>query len=589
MQPQHMKWLIIFILAAVALMLLFLTGPKAVDFTTEVKPILNKNCIICHGGVRQKAGFSVLFREEALAKTKSGKFAIVPGDPDQSEMIRRITLNDPEDRMPYQHDPLSKNDIDILRRWIKEGATWGEHWSYVPVKEIPVPESESGWAKNPVDHFIEQKLTEQGLEPSAAADKQTLLRRVSLDLIGMPASASLAKQFLNDNTDGAYARLVDSLLASPHFGEKWAALWMDLARYADTKGYEADRGRTIWKYRDWLIRAFNEDKPYDRFLTEQLAGDLLPGATDAQYIATAFHRNTMTNDEGGTDNEEFRTSAVIDRVNTTWSAVMGTTFGCVQCHSHPYDPFKHDEYYKFLAFFNNTRDEDTGDDYPLLRHYDDTLQQELSGVINWIKQNASEEKAKESYTFLRTWQPAYYSYLCDSFINSEKTGSQYADFRNHTICRLKNVDLSDKNHLVFRYAGIKGGGVWKIHVDQADGDVIATIPLPFTKGYAFKMADAKLKPINGVHHLYFTYSNDSLKGPTDSGAIFDWFSFTGEFPGKGIPGYEERKNDYWRLLTANVPTTPVMVSNPMSMRRDSYVFERGNWLVKGNKVEPDVP
>jgi len=411
-----------------------------------------------------------------------------------------------------------------------------------------------------------------------------LLRRVSLDLIGMPASASLAKQFLSDNTVGAYAMLVDSLLASPHFGEKWAALWMDLARYADTKGYEADRGRTIWKYRDWLIRAFNEDKPYDRFLTEQLAGDLLPGATDAEYIATGFHRNTMTNDEGGTDNEEFRTSAVLDRVNTTWAAVMGTTFSCVQCHSHPYDPFKHDEYYKFVAFFNNTRDEDTGEDYPLLRQYDDTV--ELSRVVNWVKQNGSEEQAKESYAFLKTWQPAYNAAKCDSLVHCE-VNSSLVDFRSHAACRLKNVDLTDKDHLLFRYAGIVGGGVWKIHIDSPTGDVIAAIPLPQTKG--FQMTEASLKAVNGKHDLYFTYTNNNLKKVDDSGVIFEWFAFAEDFPGKRNPGYQAMKNTYWKLLTANVPTTPVMVENPSDMRRESFVFERGNWMVKGNKVEPDVP
>ena len=168
----------------------------------------------------------------------------------------------------------------------------------------------------------------------------------------------VAKNFLSSNNANAYEILVDSLLASKHFGERWASMWLDLARYADSKGYEADHGRDIWKYRDWVIDAFNEDKPYDSFLKEQIAGDLLPDPTDAQYIATAFSRNSMTNDEGGTDNEEFRIAAVLDRVNTTWEALMGTTFACVQCHSHPYDPFKHDEYYSFVAYFNNTRDED---------------------------------------------------------------------------------------------------------------------------------------------------------------------------------------------------------------------------------------
>ncbi len=594
MKASGVKWLVVSMLVAIALVLVFLSDRKAVDFTTEVKPIINKNCITCHGGVRQKAGFSLLFREEALAKTKSGKFAIIPGDPDHSEMIRRITLEDPEDRMPYRHEPLSKKDIDILRRWINEGARWGEHWAYVPVKEVPIPgertffgllPSKSQWAKNPIDYFIEQKIKEQGIEASAEAEKQTLLRRVSLDIIGLPPPDNLASRFLHDNSDHAYDDLVDSLLVSPHYGEKWAALWMDLARYADTKGYEADRGRTIWKYRDWLIHAFNEDKPYDRFLTEQLAGDLMPDATDAQYIATAFHRNSMTNDEGGTDNEEFRTAAVVDRVNTTWAAVMGTTFSCVQCHSHPYDPFKHDEFYKFLAFFNNTRDEDTGPDYPLLRHYDDSLK--LSKVVNWIKQNASEQTAKVSYTFLKTWQPAYFSGKCDSFIRSELSSSHQADLHNNAVCRLKNIDLSNKDHLIFRYFGIVGGGLWKIHIDQADGDVIAAIPLGETK--EFKMAEADLKPVNGIHHLYFTYTNNNLKKFDDSGVIFEWFAFTQDFPGKKNPGYSNMKSDYWKLLNAKVPTTPVMVENPADMRRVSHVFERGNWMVKGNKVEPDVP
>ena len=225
--------------------------------------------------------------------------------------------------------PCSKEDIDILRRWIKEGAPWGEHWAYVPVKDVPIPQSKtffgfistkSDWVKNPVDNFIEQKLKEQDLKPSSPADKQTLLRRAALDIIGMPAPENLAKKFLNDSSGHAYADLVDSLLASPHYGEKWTAMWLDLARYADTKGYERDDSRNIWHYRDWLIHAFNNDKPYDQFLTEQIAGDLLPDATDSEFIATAFHRNTMTNDEGGTDNEEFRTSAVLDRVNTTWQA-----------------------------------------------------------------------------------------------------------------------------------------------------------------------------------------------------------------------------------------------------------------------------
>src|SRR5215218_8038839 len=265
------------------------------------------------------------------------------------------------------------------------------------------------WPKSSTDHFIYKKLLEQELKPSAEADKPTLLRRVSLDLIGLPASTALAQHYLQSNNERNYEDLVDSLLASQHFGEKWTAMWLDVARYADTKGYERDAGRSIWRYRDWLIKAFNNDKPYDQFLTEQVAGDLLPGATDEQFIATAFHRNTMTNDEGGTDNEEFRTAAVIDRVNATWEGVLGTTFACVQCHSHPYDPFRHEEYYSFMAFFNNTRDEDTWADYPVLRHFksDDSLK--LLNVVDWLAKNTSRNDAAAAEKFLKTWQPVVYS------------------------------------------------------------------------------------------------------------------------------------------------------------------------------------
>ena len=317
------------------------TRQRKVDFNTQVKPIFNKKCIVCHGGVKRQADFSLLFRSEALAPNKSGKPAIVPGDPAHSEMIRRLTLKDPEERMPYRHEPLSTAEIDILRQWIKEGAPWGDHWAYVSVKETAppkpaahffglIPATKPTWVRNDIDYFILDGLQKEKLEPSPEAGKAELLRRVSLDLDGLPPSASLARGFLDDkgdNDDGAYERLVDSLLSSPHFGEKWADMWLDLARYADTKGYEKDPERPeIWRYRDWLIKAFNADKPYNVFLTEQIAGDLLPAHTDQQMIATGFHRNTMTNDEGGTDNEEFRTAAVLDRVNTTWQGLMGTTF-----------------------------------------------------------------------------------------------------------------------------------------------------------------------------------------------------------------------------------------------------------------------
>ena len=592
------KWVVLAVLLAIVLAFTFSTRKKAVDFNSQVKPILNKKCITCHGGVRRKGGFSVLFRSEALAKTESGKFGIIPGDPDHSEVVRRIQNKDPEERMPYKHDPLSPEEINILKRWIAEGAAWGNHWAYVPVAPVEIPKpkgslfgllpaSSNGWGKNEIDYFILDKLNQEKLKPSPEADKPCLLRRVSLDLIGMPADASLAGRFLDKKSGISYEVLVDSLLNSPHYGEHWASMWLDLARYADTKGYERDDSRSIWRYRDWLIKAFNQDMPYDEFLKEQIAGDLMKDPTDDQYVASAFHRNTMTNDEGGTDNEEFRTAAVLDRVNTTWEAIMGTTFGCVQCHSHPYDPFTHDEYYKFLAFFNNSRDEDTYADYPLLRHLNDSLKQDLESLTSWVEKTSGPDKAKEIKRFLRTWQPSINSLTADHFVNSELADTKWLVFRNHAQARLKKVDLEGRDFLIYRYMGFLKGGVWTIHLDSPDGPVMKAIAVQPSKDWAIASVD--FKRVQGVHDLYFTYSNPGLKKPNDNGMMFDWFYFTEQFPGANKAGYAANNNLFWKILNAHAETTPVMMENPADMHRDTYVFERGNWLVKGKKVEPDVP
>ncbi len=586
------------LLGVIVACFLFFTHHDKVDFSTQVKPLINNKCISCHGGVKAKGGFSLLFRDEALAKTASGKYAIIPGDPQNSELIKRINHNDPEERMPYKHDPLTEPEKQLLTDWIKQGAIWGEHWAYVPVKNVPVPspskffgliKTNSLWAGNPIDNFIEEKLKAVKLPPSPQADKPTLLRRVSLDITGLPAPDNLAQKFLNDSSTQAYTSLVDSLLALPQYGERWTATWMDLARYADTKGYERDDSRSIWKYRDWLIKAFNEDKKYDQFLVEQIAGDLLPNASDDDYIATAFHRNTMTNDEGGTDNEEFRTSAVMDRVNTTWQALMGTTFGCVQCHSHPYDPFKHEEYYKFLAFFNNTRDEDSYEDYPLLRIFNDSLQQDLIFVKNWLSKNASSGKAAEVYSFLKTWQPSYNSISCDSFINADLSDTKWLAMRNNAICRLKKVNFqNNSNKLIIRYQASKPGGILNITLNNASGKIIGAIPLPVTKK-GWTMLEADIETTAGLHDVYFNYTNHQLPEPDYNGAMFSWFYFTEELSGKKIPGYKDVKKKYWALLNADATSTPVMVENPGFMHRASNIFERGNWLVKGAEVAPDVP
>jgi Protein of unknown function (DUF1549)/Protein of unknown function (DUF1553)/Planctomycete cytochrome C len=339
-----------------------------VEFSRDIRPILNQNCVSCHGGVRQKNNVSFIFREEALGVGLSGRKTIVPGNPDASELMMRITSPDPEARMPYHTPALSKQQVELIRKWIKQGAQWDDYWAFVPPKPQVLPKvRRSEWVRQPLDRFVLARLEKEGLEPSPEADKAELLRRVSFDLTGLPPTASEMKAFFADSSPNAYEKQVDRLLASPRYGERWASMWLDLARYADTKGYEKDDGRPgVWPYRDWVIDAFNRNLPYDQFVIKQLAGDLLPNATFEDRIATSFHRQTPNNDEGGTDDEEFRLVAVMDRVATTWSVLNGVTMNCVQCHSHPYDPIRHADYYKSLAFFNTQEDSDLDDDFPNL-------------------------------------------------------------------------------------------------------------------------------------------------------------------------------------------------------------------------------
>ncbi len=340
------------------------------EFNRDIRPLFAKHCTACHGGVKAAGRISFLYRDQALAEGKSGERAIIPGDAEKSEVIRRVLSKDPDEVMPRpDHGPrLSDREVATLRQWINEGAKWSEHWAFVPPTEPAAPALRNkSWPKSPVDSFILARLEAERLKPSPDATPAEWLRRVSLDLTGLPPTLAEYETFVKDRHSGsaaAKARVVDRLLTSPHFGERWAAVWLDLARYSDTFGYEKDPHRDIWPWRDWVVRAFNADLPFDQFTIKQLAGDLLPDATGDDVLATAFHRNTQNNTEGGTDDEEYRTAAVIDRVNTTWTTWNATTFGCVQCHSHPYDPFPHRDYYRFAAFFDNTEDCDQNDDFP---------------------------------------------------------------------------------------------------------------------------------------------------------------------------------------------------------------------------------
>jgi hypothetical protein len=360
----------------------------------DVLPILSAKCFACHGPDEEgrQADLRLDLEQTAKADRDSGA-AIVPGKPDESLVFARITSTDPDLVMPPSdsHKPLAAEQVAIVRRWIEEGAPWGRHWSFEPVTSPDVPASAGQTTlSSPIDAFVAARLAEHGLALKPAAEPHTLLRRLSLDLVGLPPSPEAAAAFAADPSPTAYEAAVDALLASPQFGEHWARMWLDLARYADTKGYEKDLGRTMWPYRDWVIDALNADMPLDRFTEEQLAGDLLPGATRPQIVATAFHRNTMNNDEGGTDDEEFRVAAVKDRIDTTVQVWMGLTMGCAKCHTHKYDPISHTDYYAFYALFNQTEDADRSDDTPRL----DLVSAEQQA--EWDRLRAAHDAAKEA-------------------------------------------------------------------------------------------------------------------------------------------------------------------------------------------------
>jgi len=339
-----------------------------VDFAKHVFPLLNAHCIDCHGPDAQEGQLRLDARAVVLKGGTNGP-AVVPGKPEKSLLLRRILGKGDEARMPLDMPPLKPAEIAVIRQWIAQGADWpegigskaqsvGRHWAYVKPQRPGVPSVKNrDWVRNAIDHFILARLEREGLTPSPEADKVRLLRRVTLDLIGIPPTADEVDAFLNDESPNAYEKVVDRLLASPRYGERWAVPWLDAARYADSNGYQRDGRREYWAYRDWVIKALNADMPFDQFTVEQIAGDLLPEATVSQKVATGFHRGTMANVEAGTDPEEEHVLAVIDRVNTTGTVWLGTTIECAQCHSHKYDPFTQKEYYRLYAFFNNTEKE----------------------------------------------------------------------------------------------------------------------------------------------------------------------------------------------------------------------------------------
>lgn len=644
-----------------------------VDFARDVRPIFNKNCVGCHGGVKRAGKISFIYRDVVVATNAADEKVIRPGDPDHSEFIRRLTTADEEDRMPpAEHGPrLSEKEITLLREWVRQGAAWKEHWAWVkPVAPVAPKVSKPKWIRQPLDAFVLAKLDAQKLKPAAAADRLQWLRRVSFDLTGLPPTPEQANAFIADKTPQAFERVVDRLLASPRFGERWASPWLDAARYADSMGFEKDPLRTVWPYRDWVIRALNDDVPFDQFTVKQLAGDLLPDATLADQVATTFHRNTQLNTEGGTDDEEYRLAAVIDRVNTTWEVWQATTMRCAQCHAHPYEPITHAEFYQSLALFNTTRDWDLPDDSPTLRvplsetnfararQLDESIarlrredfasrQQLATRPVNWtpltpdlavatkgtqltIQTNETSGAEVRTVGTVATFarftleMPLPESLTAFNALRLEVLPDDPGQARltpekgflitqvravlltNSATEKITHPELSDEAQATNVIPGeIKLAHCFGDEAEPAQDDDTAVRPdksgwganprLTQTRRAIF--VPAERTPVPAGARLQLIISHD--QGANDTAALVsrrlrlaattneEWIELSRQ------PDFQQRREAIARLRKERdaIPDVriPVMREQEIAFRRPTAMFERGNWLAKGEPVEPGVP
>lgn len=581
----------------IAVVVLFISACQPsdkVDFSTQIKPILNKNCITCHGGVKKNGGFSLLFEAEAFVNTESGKPAIIPGNAAGSEMIKRLHEEDPELRMPYEKPKLSTEEIELLTRWVDQGAEWGQHWAYSLPEEVIVPavtdeagfssKESSEFIKNGIDNFVLARLDGEELTPNPPAAQNIIARRLALDLVGLPPSPELLQRF--ESNDISYEVLVDTLLAQKTYGEKWATWWLDLARYADSKGYEKDMGRSIWKYRDWVIDAFNKDIPYDQFTIEQLAGDLLPQPTTDQLIATAFHRNTMNNDEGGTDDEEFRVATVMDRINTTFSVWQSTTMECVQCHSHPYDPFKFEEYYKLMAFFNNSRDEDTPSESPILKFYTPEQQQKVDKILEWTAKHGSEKSVTALKNFMQFTEPVYKSHFFKQFDNAVYDDHASVVFWDNGNLIIDNAYTNEAGYVYLNYRSHYNGTKMIIRERDANGPILGEFTIDKTKNNT--TAQFPIRKIVEKTDLYIETQNNAASKEANILNLY-WVGFVDDIPAADQPGWAAVNAAFLELLNANTETVPIMAENPEYMHRTTQIFDRGSWVSKTDTVKAGTP
>ncbi len=628
-----------------------------VDFARDIRPLLNAKCTACHGGVKQAGGVSFVYKDQVIGfEGKSGNTVVVAGKPDESEMLYRITTDDEDDAMPPKEDHpegLSDQEKQLIRDWITQGAEWAGHWSFEPPVMPAIPEvKNTEKAKTAIDHFVLSGLEKENLAPSPQAEPGRLLRRLSLDLTGLPPTLDELEAFelaFEKSPNEAIEQVIAELLNRPAFGEKWATMWLDLVRYADSRGLGLDDRRTIWPYRDWVINAFNEDMPFDLFTIRQLAGDLLPNPTINDLIATAAHRNTQTNNEGGTDDEEFRVEAVVDRVNTTWQTWGAITFGCTQCHDHPYEAFRNEEYYEFMAFFNNTADSDLNKDEPLLRVPEDRSEDERAAELDrsiaeaqtqiWEKGHALTDKTKWKATEnLEVATSNQTRYIVEKSGEREQFTTQGTVERGPVLTVLSSIPGETKAITAIRLTiqpknaetAFKDSE-WGFGIDKLQADMIAADGTERPILFELSVADVPAMPhdplieikANGtgfaaqtrIHHERqivlvpahpVPVNNDRLRlQVTSNGFALGAFplvikrghiDITGETAWTDLAKDREHKavrkslqtkiSERKKIPSVNIPVTS---ERPAQIARPTHVFGRGNFLEKEARVTSDFP
>ncbi len=505
-----------------------LLGAQTIEFNRDIRPIFSDRCYTCHGPSSSTRRSPLRFDTEEGAKQKLGNhFALVPGKPGESELLRRVTAGNTPLRMPpvSSGPALTEAEVSLLRRWIEQGAVWEKHWSFIPPKPVVPPAvSDAAWVRNPIDAFVLARLDKEGLRHSGEAPRETLLRRVTFDLTGLPPTPAEVDAFLADKAPNAYEKVVDRLLASSRYGERMAMRWLDAARYADTNGYQTDAERYMWRWRDWVIEAFNRNMPYDRFTVEQLAGDLLPNPTLDQRIATGFNRNHRGNGEGGIVPEEYAVEYVIDRVDTTSTVFLGLTAGCARCHDHKYDPIAQKEYYQLYAFFNSLPERGNAQKYgnspPLMAAPTPPQQAYLQEFDTRIAAAKAKFDALQSRVDagLKAWKPAPGS----QWFTARELKNQWS--ADSTVFDGKNVrDLGDNADFSFQ-----DPFTISLRVKAASGDgalISRAKDEPEGPGYSLVLANGKLQanfvlrwlddairvetttdfPLNDWHHVALTW------------------------------------------------------------------------------------